>query len=54
MKYRIFNTVITLCFLTLLSLNANTTVKADEPHIISTQNTDNLKIIQENITELIT
>lgn len=54
MKHRIFNTVITLCFLTLLSLNANATVKTDEPHIVSTQNTDNLKIIQENITEPIT
>lgn len=54
MKHRIFNTVITLCFLTLLSLNANTTIKADKPHIVSTQNTDNLKIIQKNITEPIT
>lgn len=54
MKHRIFNTVITLCFLTLISLHANTTVKTDEPHIVSTQNTDNLKIIQENITEPIT
>lgn len=54
MKHRIFNTVITLCFLSLLSLNVNATVKADEPCIISTQNTDNLKTIQENITEPIT
>lgn len=51
MKQRIFNTVTVLCFLTLLGLTANTTVKADEPCVVTTQTTDNLEIIQETVTE---